>query len=127
MTRAGLLRRFRQVPLVLRISGAMLLLASITGQITQHRAAGAATYTALNIAERLCPSAVHRRRSLTVADGAHMLDGAAYRWTLDPLQSFKPTIAVTVPILLTLNLTSDHALQLDVRSVDFRRCEVRHG
>ena len=102
MTRAGLLRQFRQVPVIFRISGAMLLVASITGQLTQHRAAGASTYRVLEIAEWLCPSAVHRQKSVTVANGAHMLDRAAYRWTLNRLKALGLTSAATVPILNSL-------------------------
>ncbi len=71
------------MPLVFRASAALLLLAFVAGQLTQGSAAGAATYQLMGMAVWLCPSAGNRLTSPSVADGARLLDRAAYRWMLD--------------------------------------------
>lgn len=72
----------RRMPLVFRASAALLLV-FVTGQFVQGRTAGSATYQLMGITARLCPSAGNHLASPSVADGARLIDRAAYRWMLD--------------------------------------------
>lgn len=74
MTRAELTRKVRQVPLVFRISGALLMVALVGGQFLQRQPAGPSTRGVIAYAARSCPSAAFTGKHTMVVRGARALD-----------------------------------------------------
>lgn len=72
-----------RVPLVFRISGLLVLVAFVGGQVGQRQSAGAFTRTVLATSASLCPSVAQRNKRLTVGNGAHTLDRAVWRRLAD--------------------------------------------